>query len=111
MKNIKLLLIISTMSFSIFCVTSKESQNLKLADAIDKNSLPDVKTALKNGADINNLDLDLSPLMIAATTKEYIPLARYLLKNGAKINLQNKNGWTASLFVRCLLRRSIHKVN
>ena len=65
--------------------------------AIDKSNIGLVKLLVENGADVNCCKNDLTPAINAVRLGSLVIL-RYLVEEGADINLQNINGMTPLMF-------------
>jgi ankyrin repeat protein len=65
----------------------------KIYDALGADDLDYVMKNL-SPKDINDSDVAVSPLYLAMQSPT-LKVARYLLNNGALVNLQVRNGWTA----------------
>ena len=76
-----------------------------LYDAIDEDSITYIKYALENGSSVNqifiNVDDSYSYPIIRATVKGYLDIVKYLVENGADINLCGDDKYTA-LHYACL---------
>ncbi|WP_226064432.1 ankyrin repeat domain-containing protein [Kaistella polysaccharea] len=62
-----------------------------LINLVQKNDLPSVEAALKNGANVNTTDSNKNSLLLIATTKQYEDMAKLLVKHGADVNQQADN--------------------
>jgi len=63
----------------------------EIFDYIEQSSLTEVKRCIKNGIDVNfQYDLGVTVLMYASYNGE-IEIVKYLIDNGANINLQSKH--------------------
>lgn len=69
----------------------KDSQ---LHEAVNPNSVLQVKECLDNGANINNKNIVGDTVLHIATRKDYFPIVSLLLKKGASINVSNHKGET-----------------
>lgn len=59
--------------------------------AVEKNDVPAVEKALKNGADVNTTDKGKRSLLLIATNNRQTELAKLLVKHGADVNQQAEN--------------------
>ena len=80
----------------------QRAKNVALDRAIVWGTLKEVKNFVAMGADVNNLDGDDdagvgSPLM-RATYRGSLPLMRYLLAHGARVNVRDQYGRTALMY-------------
>lgn len=67
-----------------------------LDTAVRHNRLKMAEILIKNGADINSMADEETPLMLAATG--YKEICQLLIDEGAEIDKENKDGWTALSF-------------
>ncbi len=94
MKTITILLLLL-----LNCHTSNTNEIMKmetitksdLINLVQKNDLPSVEAALKNGANVNTTDSNKNSLLLIATTKQYEDMAKLLVKHGADVNQQADN--------------------
>ena len=66
-----------------------------LLKAASDGDLPQVRTLLEKGTDIDHRDRHGATALIAASQNGHEPVVQALLAKGAEINLQAKGGWTA----------------
>ena len=72
---------------------------IPLRDATDEGYLDIVKCLVMNGADVNTHDdHGATPLMMVCCHHGQTNAITYLIKNGAILHLQDKDGWTALHF-------------
>ncbi len=62
--------------------------------AISKGDVQTVKKLVEYGADVNEKSNGITPLMIAARYNK-VEIIKFLLANGAKLNIKDVNGFTA----------------
>jgi ankyrin repeat protein len=67
--------------------------DLKLAHAASKNDAQAALAAIKRGADVNSDNGGITPLLMAINNGS-VEVAEILLKNGAKLNVIDGEGWT-----------------
>lgn len=62
-----------------------------IINLVQKNDLPSVEEALKNGTDVNMTDSQKRSLLLLATIKKQKEMAALLVKYGADVNQQSEN--------------------
>ncbi len=80
-----------------------QATNVLLNAVVLHGPLRDVQEIVAAGADVNNLDANDtdgvgSPLM-RATKRGFLPLIRFLINSGAKVNLHDREGRTALMYI------------
>lgn len=69
-----------------------------IVKAVKNNDLQAVTKALENGADVNSFDSNKRSLVLIATNKSNIEMAKLLVKYGADVNQQADNQDSAFLY-------------
>ncbi len=79
---------------SLFFLYSNDPDE-QAADAVNRNKLFQLKSALKKGANINLPDKDGSSLLMRAIEKNYFKIAEYLINGNADLSIKNNSGKNA----------------
>ena len=72
----------------------QDKLNKRLYDAVLKERNSEIKSLLKQGADVNAKDKDGWTLLHRASFWNRIDIAKFLIENGADVNAKDKNGET-----------------
>jgi ankyrin repeat protein len=80
----------------------RQAWNVALSKAVAEGPLSAIRTAVRAGADVNNLDANDdygtgSPLM-RATSRGSLPIMKFLLAHRAQVNLRDSSGRTALMY-------------
>ena len=76
-----------------------QRDSISLRDAVDEGYFDVVKCLVRNGADVNTCnDQETTPLMMACCSHGQTNVITYLIDNGAILDLQDKDGWSALHF-------------
>lgn len=70
-----------------------------LCTAISKGDILIVRKFIEYGANVNEKSNGMTPLMIAARYNN-VEILKLLIENGAKVDIQNENGFTALKFAQ-----------
>lgn len=65
-------------------------QDTLLIAAVERNDLREVSSALKKGADVNTVDTQKRNLLLIATQKKLVDMAKLLVQHGADVNRQDE---------------------
>jgi hypothetical protein len=65
-----------------------------IIEAVDNGNIADVKSHLKNGADVNAKDINGRTPLMRAAEKGDLPMIKYLVEKSADVNAQDNNGMT-----------------
>jgi len=66
----------------------------RLIQAVTSNNIPEIESALSDGASPNDSIMDAPPILLAIR-REFLDVARTLINHGANVSLPNRQGWTA----------------
>ena len=101
----KVLLFLLSMEIFSSCGTSDDSiskeavmKQENIIELVSKNDIEAVKTALKNGANVNAQDKNKRNILLLATINEQVAMAKLLVEKGADINMQSDNQDNAFLY-------------
>lgn len=76
-----------------------QRDSISLRDAVDEGYFDVVKCLVRNGAEVNTCnDQETTPLMMACCSHGQTNVITYLIDNGAILDLQDKDGWSALHF-------------
>lgn len=91
MKHISLIL--SAISLLIYKTHPKDYQQLNetqmLFKAVQNNRLTELADLLKKGANVNTVNQQHKSLLLVATEKQFVNMAKLLIEYGADVNLQD----------------------
>ena len=73
---------------------TQDELNKRLYDAVLKDRNSEIKSLLKQGADVNVKDINGWTLLHRASFWNRIDIAKFLIENGADVNAKDKNGET-----------------